>query len=112
MKIYAPNKQANGVYASVLFVDGVGETDDKWLIQWFANHGYTIEKSPEKCDFHSEKSPEKCDEDHFRDVPKMVEPDFDAMTPNELRQWAIENGYGTKIRNTRNKAKLLEILRG
>lgn len=100
MKIYAPNKQANGVYASVMFVDGVGETDNLLLIKWFESHGYTLEK----CDELPQVPHETCDE------PK--EPDFDAMTPNELRQWAIENGYGTKIRNTRNKAKLLEILRG
>lgn len=109
MKIYAPNKQANGVYASVMFVDGVGETDRPHLIEWFRTHGYTLEK----CEKVSENSPEKCDEDLLRDLTEMVvAPDFEAMTPNELRQWAIENGYGTKIRNTRNKAKLLEILRG
>ena len=28
MKIYAPVKDANGVYASVRFVNGVGETDN------------------------------------------------------------------------------------
>ena len=108
MKIYAPNKQANGVYASVMFVDGVGETDNPRLIEWFKTHGYTLEK----CEKVSENSPEKCDEEHFREVTEKVEPDFDSMTPNELRQWAIEHGLGTKIRNTRNKEKLLEILRG
>ena len=108
MKIYAPNKQANGVYASVMFVDGVGETDNPRLIDWFRSHGYRLsgEVQPtmppiEKCENPLEIALEKCDE-----------PDFDSMTPNELRQWAIERGLGTKIRNTRNKEKLLEILRG
>lgn len=110
MKIYAPNKQANGVYASVMFVDGVGETDNPHLISWFQHHGYelvdeshvaTVEKSFEKCDEIIEKLLEKCDE-----------PDFDSMTPNELREWMRSNGYGAKIKNTRNKEKLLEILRG
>ena len=112
MKIYAPNKQANGVYASVLFVDGVGETDNPRLIEWFRSHGYTIEKSVEKREVPIEKSVEKCDSVDEISSAKCDEPDFEAMTPNELRQWAIENGYGNKIRNTRNKAKLLEILRG
>ena len=35
MKIYAPVKDTNGVYASVRFVNGVGETDDPKLIKWF-----------------------------------------------------------------------------
>lgn len=112
MKIYAPNKQANGVYASVLFVDGVGETDNPRLIEWFRSHGYTIEKSVEIREVPIEKSVEKCGSVGEISPEKCDEPDFEAMTPNELRQWAIENGYGNKIRNTRNKAKLLEILRG
>ena len=104
MKIYAPNKQANGVYASVMFVDGVGETDSPRLIEWFKSHGYTVEKSVEKCEEVIEKLLEKCDE------PK--EPDFDAMTPNELRDWMKANGLGMQIKNIRNKEKLLEIIRG
>ena len=103
MKIYAPNKQANGVYASVLFVDGVGETDNPKLIEWFRTHGYTLEK----CDETPQNSLEKCVE-----LSEQLEPDFDAMTPNELRDWMRENGYGFKIKNIRNKEKLLEILRG
>lgn len=112
MKIYAPNKQANGVYASVLFVDGVGETDNPNLIDWFRTHGYTLEKSEphieivEKCEKTPVETHDLCEEN---DVTK---PNFDEMTPNDIRQWAIENGYGSKIRNTRNKEKLLEILRG
>ena len=109
MKIYAPNKQANGVYASVMFVDGVGETDNPKLIEWFRSHGYSLEK----CEDSVRIPHEKCDEDLLREVTEMVvEPDFDAMTPNELRDWMREHGYGSKIKNTRNKEKLLEILRG
>ena len=40
------------------------------------------------------------------------QPDFEAMTPNEIRDWAKLNGYSNKIRNIRNKEKLLEIIRG
>lgn len=47
-KIYAPNKRYTGVTAGVSFIDGVGETDEKWLIQWFKNKGYEIiEEKPE-----------------------------------------------------------------
>ena len=101
MKIYAPVKDFNGLRNTVRFVNGVGETDDKWLIQWFVNRGYTVENSLEKCVESTQIPLEKCDE-----------PDFDVMTPNELREWMRENGYGSKIKNTRNKEKLLEILRG
>ena len=101
MKIYAPNKQANGVYASVMFVDGVGETDNPKLIEWFRSHGYRLSGEVQPSMPPIEKSVEKCDE-----------PDFEAMTPNELREWMREHGYSSKIKNTRNKEKLLEILRG
>lgn len=109
MKIYAPVKSTNGIRASVLFINGVGETDDPHLIQWFKTNGYkveeVVEKSVEQRDFYIEKLLEECDE-------MTTEPDFESMTPNELREWMRENGYGSKIKNTRNKEKLLEILRG
>ena len=117
MKIYAPVKDFNGLRNNVRFVNGVGETDNQTAIKWFSSRGYTIEKydnslqipyavgmSVEKCEEISENSHEKCDE--------TTEPDFDSMTPNELRDWMREHGSGAKIKNTRNKEKLLEILRG
>ena len=107
MKIYAPVKDFNGLRNNVRFVNGVGETNDPRMIDWFRTHGYSVEK----CEELHETSLEECVE-YFVEVNKMIEPDFDAMTPNELREWMRENGYGSKIKNTRNKEKLLEILRG
>ena len=111
MKIFAPVKDFNGWRNNVRFVNGVGETDNQSVIEWFKNHGYGLsgEVQPslppmEKCEEVIEKLLENCDE--------PGDPDFDAMTPNELREWMRENGYGSKIKNTRNKEKLLEILRG
>jgi hypothetical protein len=111
MKIYAPVKDFNGWRNNVRFVNGVGETNDLVAIDWFRTHGYRLsgEVQPsmppvEKCENTLEMLLEKCEE--------LTEPDFDAMTPNELREWMRENGYGSKIKNTRNKEKLLEILRG
>ena len=43
MKIYAPNKNYTGVSATVAFVNGVGETEDSNLIEWFGNKGYEVE---------------------------------------------------------------------
>lgn len=101
MKIYAPVKDFNGIRASVRFVNGIGETDDPYTARWFELHGYTVEKFVKNSEEIIEKSLENC-----------VELDFNAMNPNELREWMRENGYGSKIKNTRNKEKLLEILRG
>ena len=97
MKIYAPVDNVNGIYASVLFVNSVGETDNPALIEWFKSHGYRLEK----CEDSIEKTMEKCDT-----------PNFETMTSDELREWMREHGYGAKIKNTRNKDKLLEIVKG
>jgi hypothetical protein len=110
MKIYAPVDNVNGVYASVLFVNSVGETKNPALIHWFKTHGYRIE----------DDSPVKTAEEHLNLVcdtlmPKTnetTELDFESMTPLELRDWMKENGFGNKIKNIRNKDKLLEIIRG
>lgn len=45
-KVYARNKNYTGVSASVNFINGVGETDNPYLLQWFRENGYTIEDGP------------------------------------------------------------------
>lgn len=97
MKIYAPVKDFNGVRAGVRFVNGVGESNDEYMVRWFELHGYKVEK----CEEPLEAILEQCDE-----------PNFDTMTPNELRDWAKANGLGNQIKNIRNREKLLEIIRG
>lgn len=101
MKIYAPVKDANGTWCSVRFTNGVGETNDEHLIDWFIQHGYEVE-NVEKSEKTDEISIEKSVE---------VEPDFYSMTPNNLRDWMREHGYGGKIKNIRDKKKLLAILK-
>ena len=109
MKIYAPVKDFNGLRNNVRFVNGVGETDDAVIIAWFKIHGYSVEecKSP-RVEQAATVQPKVVAED----VGIVNQPDFEAMTPNELRDWMREHGYGSRIKNTRNKEKLLEILRG
>lgn len=46
-KIYTPNKGYTGKIAGVSFKNGKGETNDKWLIQWFENKGYEVETEKE-----------------------------------------------------------------
>ena len=111
MKIYAPVKDFNGWRNNIRFINGVGETDDTQLIEWFKSKGYAVENI-EKCENHTENSLEKCDDSVRIECENCDEPDFEAMTPNELRDWARANGLGVKIKNTRNKEKLLEIIRG
>lgn len=50
-KIIAPNKQYTGISASVYFCNGIGETYNKDLINWFKEHGYSVvEEDIEKTD--------------------------------------------------------------
>jgi hypothetical protein len=67
-KIYSNNKEFNGISASVNFVNGVGVTDDPYLISWFKEHGYTVE---------IEIKPE----------------DIENMTYKELTDYAKERGF-------------------
>ena len=47
-KILAPNNQYTGTSAGVSFVNGIGETKDPYLIDWFAKHKYTVELGERK----------------------------------------------------------------
>ncbi|MCO7122030.1 hypothetical protein NIA71_08720 [Ihubacter massiliensis] len=46
-KILAPNQAYTGTSAGVAFLNGKGETDDSYLIEWFKAHGYEIEDDAE-----------------------------------------------------------------
>jgi hypothetical protein len=116
MKIYAPVKDFNGMRNNVRFVNGVGETDDPKLIAWFDARGYTVEMSDKRPQNSVEKSedlsvPLQIDEVEMMGYSEKT-PNFEDMTPNELREWAKANGLGGVIKNTRNKEKLLELIRG
>ena len=103
MKIYTPVRNATGVWCSVHFQNGVGETSNPHLIDWFIKNGYAVE---------GDKPNLVIEEQNETIEVKGDQIDFDAMTPNELREWAKANGLGSKIKNIRNKEKLLEIIRG
>lgn len=109
MKIYAPVKDANGVWCTVRFINGVGETNDPKLIKWFEKHGYRLEDpTPEVTPVNTEEVLTAV----LEEVGEPGEPSFEEMTPLELREWAKANGLGGQIKNIRNKEKLLEIIRG
>lgn len=113
MKIYAPNKRANGVYASVRFVDGVGETDKPHLIEWFKQNGYTVEG---ECVVEvKEVVEEPVAEEPVIEMMgygEPTEPALEDMTPAELREHCKAIGKGHLMKNIRNKEKLIEIIRG
>lgn len=113
MKIYAPVKDANGVWASVRFVNGVGETDNPRLIEWFKTHGYKVPIEETAVVEVVEEIPviEEPEEIVMMGVNER-KPNFEEMTPNELREWAKANGLGGVIKNIRNKEKLIELIRG
>lgn len=112
MKIYAPVKDFNGLRNNVRFINGVGETDNAQLIEWFKAKGYMVESLRVEQAATVTLDDESTLSKVLEDVGTATQPDFEAMTPNELRDWMKENGYGSKIKNIRNKEKLLEILRG
>lgn len=64
MKIKSPNKDYTGVSASIPFCNGVGETEDTHLIQWFKEHGYEVEETLEKASEEAEKAEKPVKEKH------------------------------------------------
>lgn len=97
MKIYAPVESTNGTYASVRFINGVGQTDDPRLIEWFKARGYRLEEEEKPIyEFLAEKHPGV---------------DFQAMDVPELRAWMRDNGYRMVVGNRKQKDKLLELMR-
>lgn len=59
VKIKSPNPNYNGNSASLQFVKGEAETDNKWLLEWFKNKGYTVEESKEPKKRNSGKTEAK-----------------------------------------------------
>lgn len=43
-KVKAPNQQYSGLSAGIMFVNGVGETDNPHLLTWFEEKGYDVEQ--------------------------------------------------------------------
>ncbi|WP_352419828.1 Rho termination factor N-terminal domain-containing protein [Proteiniborus sp.] len=92
-KIYAPNKRYTGLIAGVSFVDGVGETDDKWLINWFENKGYeVIEEKTEEIPLIGEEFIEDIEEAHELAIQENTIRSLEDMKVEELKELAKEKG--------------------
>lgn len=72
-KISAPNKQYTGISASVPFINGQGEADNPALIEWFREHGYTVEG----------------EEPAQTDLPPV---ELENMDVDQLKVYAAEHG--------------------
>ena len=67
--IKSPNQEYTGISAGVTFVNGVGNTDNENLIEWFRDHGYGVEIDAEVS------TEEDLEEKEIDDMEKMEEKD-------------------------------------
>lgn len=91
-KIFAPNKQYTGLSASIGFVNGVGETEDKDLLKWFKDHGYDIAEN---------KQEDKKDEDTATGVddPDVIGKEDEAPVTDDSAVDDKEDKKDTKKKN-------------
>lgn len=85
MKVYAPNEQYTGMSASVPFCNGVGETDNPRLLNWFQSHGYEVEGLPE-----SEEPAEDMGEPQ-QDNPEASEENAEKEPDKEVKKGKSAN---------------------
>ena len=73
VKIYAPNENYAGSSAGVTFVNGVGETDNPYLIDWFKERGYRVDEEDIDSEEKSKKSKKQVvDMDYITDIKEDV----------------------------------------
>lgn len=89
----------SGYRASVLFVNGVGETTDDYLISWFKDHGYIVEDKVQ---------PVKEDIVTFVPTIDENEPNLHRYNIEELRM--LIRTYGGNPKNWRKREVLVEML--
>ena len=121
MKIFTKVPDFTGIRASVMFVNGQGNTDDPHLIDWFKKNGYVVADG-ESTKVESEVKlgvklgdgeAEKVGEVKLQEIKENQSiqfPHFPSMTVEEIRAWAKAHGLGIKIKATKDKDKLIAIL--
>ena len=121
MKIFTKVPDFTGIRASVMFVNGQGDTDDPKLIEWFKQNGYIVsdakatktEDEPKSGIKLGDGYAERAGEEKLQEIKAdetIVFPHFPSMTADEIRAWAKEHGLGIKIKATKDKDKLIRIL--
>lgn len=119
MKIFTKVPDFTGIRASVMFVNGQGDTDDPHLINWFKQNGYVVAdgvptevKETLGVAANTVEAEQLGDAKlkKLQDDPNIEFPHFPSMSVDEIRDWAKKNGLGIKIKNYRDKDKLIGIL--
>ncbi len=83
-KVFAPYKKYSGISAGVTFKDGVGETSDPHLLEWFKSRGYRVEKpelQPAPAPLPAEGPPKKASPIPELPEEAVIEPDPPVETP-------------------------------
>lgn len=111
-KIIAPNKLYAGESAGIQFSNGEAETDNKWLIQWFKENGYTVEEESEEDAKDDESKDEESKDENPDDDAKDLEDEKDDLKDknmDQLKELADEKEveYNANIK----KADLIDLLR-
>lgn len=57
-RITTKQKDYNEVLGSLRFVDGVAQTDDKWMAEWCRGRGFTVEKIEPEVETHADTKSE------------------------------------------------------
>ena len=83
-KVYAPNKNYTGISAGVTFVNGVGETDNKHVLEWFKSKGYSVGEEI-KDEALSEGDPETDGSTITEEAEEIEKPDT-KFTKEELEK--------------------------
>lgn len=86
----------DGYRANVLFKNGVGETNNPYLISWFKTHGYEVVEPTNSPKPTKTKAPK-------------VEINLEDMGVHELREYLRDKGCEDKIVGINKKSELLKI---
>lgn len=120
MKIFTKVPDFTGIRASVMFVNGQGDTDDPRLIEWFRQKGYIIADGTPTTKVeetlgvqaHTEEAEKLGDAklQKLKEDQSVEFPHFPSMSVEDIRAWAKKNGLGIKVKNYKDKDKLIAIL--
>lgn len=90
--IKSPVSNFDGYRCGVFFHAGEATVDNRYLIEWFRDHGYAIENDTVNIPKNS-------------DGTLDLHPDFDNMSLEELRAYAKQINRGVLLTGIRDRAK-------